>query len=189
MLSTIYSMITRGKVVATKVATRTIMQVTGLDNEAFGNLETGEAVELLLPPGYVARPASGADIVILQCNGTRDHKVAIAGDTTGQVQADLAEGEFGFVGFGAAFIFRQGKLSVKATIPVDVESTEQVGITSEQMIALASPVITSGAAGAAGQPVCLKDFFDWAAAHTHPGTGAPSTAPPASGLSTNFGAS
>lgn len=180
--SSLLSMITRGKVASATVSERTVLQVTGLDNEAFGG------VELLLPPGYVARPAEGADVLILQCNGTRDHKVGIAGDTAGQTQADLAPGEFGFVGFGATIIFRQGKLAVTATIPVDVSSTQAVSLASDQQIALAAPVITSGAAGVAGQRVCLEDFFIWAAAHTHPGTDAPSTPPPASGLSTNFGA-
>lgn len=183
MWSTLLSMITRGKVSSSEVTQRTVLQVTGLDNEAFAE------VELLLPPGYVARPSKDADIIILQCNGTRDHKVAIAGDSAGQVQADLAEGEFGFMGFGASIIFRQGKLSVDATIPIEAKSTEQVSLASTQAIALTAPVITSGAAGEAGQPVCLKDFFDWAASHTHPGTGGPTTPPPASGLSSNFGAS
>lgn len=181
--STLLSMITRGKVASSSVQERTVLQATGLDNEAFNG------VELLLPPGYVARPAQGADIVILQCNGTRDHKVALAGDAAGAVQADLEEGEFGFVGFGSRIIFRQGKLEVSSSLPIDVSSTQAVTVASTQSIALAAPVILSGAVGNAGQPVCLRDFFEWAAAHTHPGTGAPSTAPPPTGLSTNFGAS
>jgi phage gp45-like len=97
-------MITRGKVASATVGPRTVLQVTGLDNETFNG------VELLLPPGYVARPDAGADVMILQCNGTRDHKVALAGDTVGQVQSDLQPGEFGFVGFGHRIIFRTNKI-------------------------------------------------------------------------------
>lgn len=182
MLSMLLSMITRGKVRGSQVKQRTVLQVDGLDDETFNG------VELLLPPGMVARPASGADILILQCNGTRDHKVALAGDMAGQVQEDLAEGEFGFTGFGATMIFRKGKWSVTATIPLEVSSTQEVSIASTQKIALSAPVITSGAAGVAGQKVCLEDFFLWAATHTHPETSGPSTPPPASGLSSNFGA-
>jgi phage gp45-like len=181
-LSTLWSMITRGKVAAATVGPRTVMQVTGLDNETF------DGVELLLPPGYTARPAANADVMILQCNGTRDHKVALAGDTVGQVQIDLAPGEFGLVGFGSIIIFRQNQLEVKSTQPVNVSSTMPVSITSTQNIALSAPVITTTAAGS-GQPVCLEAFFTWAASHTHPGTGAPTTPPPANGLSTNLGAS
>jgi phage gp45-like len=182
MLSMLLSLITRGKVSSAKVGPRTVMQVTGLDNETFNG------VELLLPPGYTARPAQGADVMILQCNGTRDHKVALAGDTVGQVQADLQPGEFGLVGFGSIIIFRQGQLQVKSTVPVNVSSTQPVSVTSTQQITLSAPVITTTAAGS-GQPVCLQAFFEWAATHTHPGTGAPTTAPPANGLSTNLGAS
>ena len=181
-LSTLWSMITRGKVASATVGPRTVLQVTGLDNETFNG------VELLLPPGYVARPAAGADVMILQCNGTRDHKVAIAGDTVGQVQSDLQPGEFGFSGFGSIIIFRQNQLQVKSTLPINVSSTQPVAITSTQQITLSAPVITTAEAGP-GQPVCLEAFFNWAATHTHPGTGGPTTAPPVNGLSTNLGAS
>jgi phage gp45-like len=106
MLSTLLSMITRGKVASATVGARTILQVTGLDNETFNG------VELLLPPGYTARPAAGADVTILQCNGTRDHKVALAGDLVGEVQADLEPGEFGLIAFGHRILLRTNVVQI-----------------------------------------------------------------------------
>jgi phage gp45-like len=106
MLSTLLSMITRGKVAAATVGPRTVLQVTALDNETFSG------VELVLPPGYTARPAAGADVIVLQCNGTRDHKVALAGDAVGEVQADLEPGERGLVGSGHRIILRTSKIEL-----------------------------------------------------------------------------
>jgi phage gp45-like len=106
MWAALMSMITRGKVAGATVGPRTELQVTALDNETFNG------VELLLPPGYTARPSPGADVMILQCNGTRDHKVALAGDAVGQVQVDLQPGEWGLVGNGHRIILRTGKIEL-----------------------------------------------------------------------------
>ena len=81
--------VTRAKVTQATVGPRTILQVTGLDNESF------DGVELLLPPGYVALPTAQSDVLLLQCNASRDHKVALGGDLVGQTVADLAPGEGG----------------------------------------------------------------------------------------------
>jgi phage gp45-like len=98
----ISSMITRGKIVAARIAVRTLVQVSGLDNEDFSN------VELLLPPGYVALPTAGSDIILLQANGIRDHRLAIAGDSTDDVVTDLAPGEIGLSRNGRRVILRTG---------------------------------------------------------------------------------
>jgi phage gp45-like len=97
----ISSMITRGKVIAARMAARTLLQITGLDQETFSN------VELLLPPGYVANPAAGGDVIILQANGVRDHRLAIAGDYTADAIADLQPGEIGLSRGGRTVILRQ----------------------------------------------------------------------------------
>jgi phage gp45-like len=89
LASAMRSMVTRGKVAAAVVGPRTLLQVTGLQNE------TKTGVELLLPPGYFARPAPGADVVILQVLGDRGHVVALGGDTAGQAYTAAASGEFG----------------------------------------------------------------------------------------------
>ncbi len=83
------TLITRGKVMLARMAARTLLQVTGLDNETFNN------VELLLPPGYVASPLAGSDVILLQTNGLRSHLVALCGDNTADTVANLTPGEVG----------------------------------------------------------------------------------------------
>ena len=85
------STISRAIVTGSTIGMRTLLQIRGLDNE------TVDAVELLLPPGYSANIASGADVAVLQVLGSRDHLVALGGDTpSGDQIGDLAAGEFGF---------------------------------------------------------------------------------------------
>jgi phage gp45-like len=84
------SAVVRGKVTNAIVGPRTLLVITGLDGEVI------DTVEMLLPPGYSARPVSGADILMLQVLGSRDHMVAIGGDTAGaDAISDLAPGEIG----------------------------------------------------------------------------------------------
>lgn len=81
--------VTRGKVVQSRVGPRTLLQITGLDGVV------QQTIELLLPPGYSARPAADADVALLQVMGTGDHIVAVGGDLAGTAIADLAENEYG----------------------------------------------------------------------------------------------
>ena len=83
------SVVTRAKVAAARVAGRTLLQLTALDQETFSN------VELLMPPGIVALPLADADPLLLQVNGTRNHKVALGGDSTADAVKDLQPGEGG----------------------------------------------------------------------------------------------
>ena len=92
--SAVRSMVTRATVQQSGVGARVLVQVNGLNNETY-------AVELLHPPGISARPVRGADVVLLQVLGSRDHVVALGGDTTGGSIPDLAEGEVGLSGFGS----------------------------------------------------------------------------------------
>lgn len=82
------ALFTRGKVTGAAVAGRTILSASGLEGEQ------KNGVELLLPPGYVALPLAGADVILCQV-GTRDHQVALGGDSTGDAVAGLAPGECG----------------------------------------------------------------------------------------------
>lgn len=104
--SAIASMITRGKVVSARLAARTLLQVTGLDNETFGN------VELLLPPGYVALPVAESDVLLLQANGVRDHRVALAGDAIADRLGDLQPGEIGLARNGRRVILRVDHIEI-----------------------------------------------------------------------------
>jgi phage gp45-like len=97
------SLVSRGKVTAAAIGNRTLLQVTGLAGEV------KQSVALLLPPGYSARPLPGADVLLLQVLGSRDHVVAVGGDFAGQdAIANLAQGEFGLrhAATGAQIVFR-----------------------------------------------------------------------------------
>lgn len=90
VLGMLRALVTRGRIVSAVVGARTVVQITGLDGETFNG------IEMLLPPGYSARPAAGADGLILQVLGSRDHLVVLGGDTAGgDAIADLASGENG----------------------------------------------------------------------------------------------
>ncbi len=108
-------MITRGKVTGAVVGPRTLLQITGLDGEVM------QSVELLLPPGYSARPLASADIVVCNVLGDRNHKIALGGDTINQdAIADLAPGEFGFRDSqGQQIVFRLGN-TIQITSPTVV---------------------------------------------------------------------
>lgn len=133
------STVTRGKVTAAVVGPRTLLQVAILDNE------TNQSVELLLPPGYSARPLPGADVLPLQVLGSRDHLVALGGDSAGQdAIADLAPGEFGLrhPATGAQIVFRNtgtheitgatwlitGDLHVTGAVIAGFNGGDQVGL-------------------------------------------------------------
>lgn len=90
LANTLRNTVSRAKVTEAAIGPRTVLQLTGLDNEAF------QSVELLLPPGYSAAPVAGADVALFQVLGQRDHKIALGGDNAaGDAIADLAAGEFG----------------------------------------------------------------------------------------------
>lgn len=98
--------ILRGKVIATGLGPRTMLRVTGLDGQ------TVSVVELLLPPGYSARPFNGADVLLLQVAGTSDHVVALGGDCARVIITDLAPGEFGLTDGTQTVVFRGGFLEL-----------------------------------------------------------------------------
>lgn len=142
----IRSAVTRGQVLGSGVTARSVILVQGLANERF-------ATELLLPPGMSARPMPGADVLILQALGSRDHAVAICGDATGDAIPDLAEGEFGFSFGGCRIVMRTdhveitttgGKaVAINADGPVTIASaTAGVIVTSTTGIELNAPAVT-----------------------------------------------
>lgn len=121
----IASMVTRGKVAAAVVGPRTLLQVTGLDGESF------DEVELLLPPGYVSLPPAESDVVMLQANGSRDHKVAIGGDQVGNLAgAQLQPGEAGIRASGRQIVCRV------AAIQLGADGEPQRFLVTDQFMAL-----------------------------------------------------
>jgi len=114
MASALRAMVTRAKVTDSRVGARTLLQVTGLDGE------TKQTVELLLPPGFVARPALGADLILLQVLGQRDHLVAIGGDAAAATVNDLAPGEVGLKCGDQIVIMRADKVEIRSATRVDI---------------------------------------------------------------------
>jgi phage gp45-like len=105
------SSVTRGTVTLATVGVRTVLQITALNGEVMNT------IDLLLPPGYSARPAAGASVALLSVLGDHGHGVALGGDTEeGDQISDLAEGEFGFKQGATQMVFRNtGTLEATAT--------------------------------------------------------------------------
>ena len=77
--------------------------------------EVFDDIELLCPPGFVALPDVGGDLLLFQVNGSRDHKVAIGGETTDNaVPANLQPGEAGLRKNGRQIILRVGAIEISA---------------------------------------------------------------------------
>ena len=108
------STVTRAKVSTATIGPRTMLQVTGLDNEVFDD------VELLLPFGMVALPVAGSDVMLFQVNGSRDHKVALMGDNTGDVVATLGPGEIGFSRNGQTVLLRANGVEVVTPLAINL---------------------------------------------------------------------
>ena len=106
LASAVRSLVTRAQVTGATVGPRTLLQITGLQGEV------KSTVELLLPPGYSARPAAGADVTVLQVLGSRDHLVAVGGDAVGAVIADLAPGEFGITNGSQLIVVRSDHVQI-----------------------------------------------------------------------------
>lgn len=139
----IRSLVTRGKVVRSGISSRSVILVDALANEQF-------PVELLLPPGMSARPKVGGDVLLFQVLGTRDHVVALGGDSTGQAIADLSESEFGFALDGVRIVWRTDRIEITTTSgkmlevvadgPVSITSQQAVTVTSDESVTLTSPI-------------------------------------------------
>ncbi len=104
----IRSAVTRGKIATSAIAGRTVAQVTGLAGE------TKQSVEVLHPFGWFASLPAGADVVLLQVMGSRDHLVALGGDAIGQSEPS-APGEFGAKHAAGAFVHftNDGKVTLQ----------------------------------------------------------------------------
>lgn len=112
LAAAIKNAVTRGKVADTRIGPRTLLQVTGLDGV------TQQVIELLLPPGYSARPLPGADIALAQVLGSGDHVVALGGDMAGTVIADLEPGEFGVTNGTEMIVVRTDHLQLVSSTTI-----------------------------------------------------------------------
>lgn len=115
---------TRGKLIQSGYnagGQRTMLQLAGLAGEIHQN------VELLLPYGFSAKPVGAtADFLVFQVNGTRDHKVGIAGDDPALRIPDLQAGEIGLRNTrGSQVVLRVDKIELTAPLDdIDVTATQ-----------------------------------------------------------------
>ena len=101
-------MVTRAKIATCALTGRSLAQITGLA------VETKQNVEVLHPFGWFANLPAGADVVMLQVMGARDHLVALGGDVLGQNMPSAA-GEFGAKHGAGAFLHftNDGKITLQ----------------------------------------------------------------------------
>jgi phage gp45-like len=118
--SAIQSLLTGGKVTAARMGPRTLLQITGLDNEVV------QTVELLLPPGYSARPLAGSDVLAAQVLGSRDQLVALGGDFVGHAIQDLAPGEFGLTDGTQTIVVRTDHLEMNTPTYLKITAAQHV---------------------------------------------------------------
>jgi phage gp45-like len=122
------NVVTRAKLVMAAyntAKTRTLVQVKGLSGETLAS------IELLLPYARSAIPSGGtADLLILQVNNHRDHKVALLADDPSLRISDLAGGEFGDRDArGSQIVFRVDRLEITTPLKLVVTTTGDLDAT------------------------------------------------------------
>lgn len=110
----------RGRIVSTKLnAKRALVQLTSLADD------TRDGIELFLPYGLSARPAGGADVLLLQLGASPSHLVALFADDPALRIQDLAEGEFGFRDRdGQQIVFRGDRIEITTPKKIVVNGSE-----------------------------------------------------------------
>ncbi len=153
-LAAVHSLVSRGRIVSSGVTgNRTVIDAKLLSGEA------RQALELLWPMGFSARP-TGGDILSLQI--TPDHHVALGGDDPALRIADLEPGEFGFRDArGTQIVWRVAGLEIASPLPVTV--------TSSQSVTMTAPAIALGSAGGAVAKLVTDALVDLFNNHTHSG--------------------
>lgn len=97
--------------------------------------ETRRGVELMLPGGFSMLPAEGADLVVLEVGGNRNHLVAMVADDPALRIQGLAPGEFGFRdAAGQQVLVRATGIEITSPLPVRVESAERVVVEAPEIL-------------------------------------------------------
>jgi phage baseplate assembly protein V len=121
---------TRGRIVSTRTrggrALATVLLASG---------DTRTRVELLMPYGLSALPEEGADVMVLEVGGNRDHLVAMMADATGLRIPGLARGEVGIRD-------KRGQQVVLRGDGVEITGALKVTIVSSGPVALTAPTTT-----------------------------------------------
>lgn len=143
--------VTRGKVTrARTLGGRVLLDMTMTDGERRRD------VELLLPTGVTALPANGADLVVLEVGGNRQHLVAMVADDPNLRITGLAPGEFGMRDAqGQQVIFRADGIAIEGALKIDVTASGPVNVTATDTVTVEAPRINLGAG--ATQPVKLAN--------------------------------
>jgi phage baseplate assembly protein V len=118
-------LITRGKIaLAALNPKRTLVQVTGLSDETFQN------IELMLPFGRSAYPKAGGDVVLLRVGASGSHVLALFADDSALRIADLQAGEFGDRDYnGQQMVFRQDRIEITTPKKVVINTTGDLDAT------------------------------------------------------------
>lgn len=145
--------VTRGWVTSAQTrAGRVIVDMTLFDGERRRN------VELLLPTGLSALPGVGADLVVLEVGGNRQHLVAMVADDPALRIPDLAPGEIGMRDAnGQQVVFRADGIKITGALKIDIEASGPVNITAADVITVDAPRINLGA-GATQQVKLANDM-------------------------------
>lgn len=132
--------VTRGKVTAARTRAGRVL----VDMELFGG-ERRRNVELLLPTGVSALPAEGADLVVLEVAGNRQHLVAIVADDPALRVTGLTPGEWAVRVGSQQVVFRQDGLEITNALRITITASGPVNVTTDGIATVEASRINLGA--------------------------------------------
>lgn len=132
--------VTRGKV----TAARTRLGRVFVDMDLFDG-EHRSNVELLLPTGVSALPVAGADLVVLEVAGNRQHLVAIVADDPALRVTGLAPGEWAVRVGDQQVVFRADGLEITDALKITITASGPVSITTDGVATVEATRINLGA--------------------------------------------
>ena len=136
--------ISRGKLeIAQRGKQRTLLQMQMLNGET-------KTAELILPYGMSAVPAAGGDVITFTVGATRDHVVAIGVDDPSLRIRDLGSGEFGLTNGSMRIVFRQNRLEISGSQPLQIITDGDVTSISKNFTATATGTMTMNVGGGTG---------------------------------------
>jgi phage gp45-like len=159
LMTRVASAVTRAKLVFASYAAngaRTMLQLTGMTGEVWNG------IELILPYGMSAMPVGRtADLLIIQINGNRDHKVAIGADDPACRIAGLQPGEFGFQDIqGQQVVFKRTGIVINTPLAVAIASASGVMVTASGGSVLGANLVqATNDAAAAADGVPINGFY------------------------------
>ncbi|MFH5926449.1 phage baseplate assembly protein V [Roseomonas xinghualingensis] len=128
---------TRGKIVSTRTRGGRALATVLLANGDMRN-----RVELLMPYGISALPEEGADVMVLEVGGNRDHLVALMADASALRIPGLAPGEVGFRDKrGQQVVLRSDGVEIIGALKVTIVSSGPVEVKAPAVI-MTAPLVT-----------------------------------------------